>query len=120
VLDEIEKIEISLKSVINNYMSELDGCYWYLNTNNFYLGHKTIHKYGIIIIKFNSKKYDKDSEIAKNFFEKYDEEYLPSWKLFEELTIGEISTIYRILLPIHKEKISKTYIVNFKDLSTWI
>lgn len=120
VLDAIEKIEISLKSVINNYMSELDWCYWYLNTNNFYLWHKTIHKYGKMIIKFNSKKYDKDSEIAKNFFEKYDEEYLPSWKLFEELTIWEISTIYRILLPIHKEKISKTYIVNFKDLSTWI
>jgi abortive infection bacteriophage resistance protein len=85
-LDAIEKIEISLKANINDYLTKEFGCFWYKNEELFDLEYSS---YDEIYHKFNEKLHEinnREVVFIEHFFEKYNEECLPSWMLFEELT----------------------------------
>lgn len=87
-LDAIEKIEISLKANISDYMSEQFGCFWYLDKKNFYLKYEWQEKiYEKLLLKIQEKQEQSSAIFVKEYFRKYDEKYLPSWMLFEELTL---------------------------------
>ncbi len=111
-LDAIEKIEISFKSVINNYLSLKFGAFWYTDKSIFFLGNDTqIKIYSDFIEKIEKLKKKKSVGIfVKTYFEKYaSEEYLPSWMLMEELTFGELISIYKILNTELREEIANFY-----------
>ncbi len=120
-LDAIEKIEISLKANINDFMTENFWMFWYLDEKLFSLEkeeNKKIYQNFIKIIK-NIQKKEK-SIFIKEFFKKYDEKYIPSWMLFEELTILNISTIFNILKSDYPKEISKSYNIYYIDLRKWL
>lgn len=119
-IDAIEKIEISLKANINDYMSLVVGINWYYKVKSYFLWVRRIETFWKLVSKIKSKKEDRESEIVNSFFEKYDEEFLPSWMLFEELTIWEIATIYKILHKDYQQEIVKAYKAHFEDFWTWI
>jgi len=121
VFDAIEKIEVSLKANINDYMSKGKWVFWYKNEENFVVWFKWRSKFERLVNKIKEKNTGKDSEIVKNFFHKYNEDSLPSWMLFEELTIWEVSTIYKFLDKKDQEVVSGYYKINdFLDFWTWI
>jgi len=120
-LDAIEKIEVSLKANISDYMSEKHWVFWYLDKNLFSLereGNKEIYKNFIKKVK-NIQKQEKGI-FVKEFFKKYDENFLSSWMLFEELTIWSISTIFNILKSEYCKEISLNYGVYYVDLRKWL
>jgi len=123
-LDAIEKIEVSLKSNINDYMSWKFWVYWFLNIDNFYLKDTTnLEIYWRLLWKLKLKKRNTTKDFVRKFFNKHKDEYLPSWMLFEELTLWELSSIYKILLKNDQQIIAKNYHVDFEDLATrcvWI
>jgi abortive infection bacteriophage resistance protein len=86
-LDAIEKIEISLKANINDYITKEFGCFWYKNEELFNLNYKDNLKiYNEILGKTIPEINQRKTIFIKHYFEKYEEECLPSWMLFEELT----------------------------------
>lgn len=120
-IDAIEKIEISLKANINDYLSKKNWVFWFLDVNHYYLGYKkNLEIFWKLILKIGSKKQESESEIISSFFEKYDEDFLPSWMLFEEFTFWELSNIYKILQKKDKEVIASNYNLDFKNLQTYI
>ncbi|MBX9809454.1 Abi family protein [Candidatus Gracilibacteria bacterium] len=135
-LDAIERIEVSLKSNISNTLSILGGCFWYKNRDFFDLGDHIANdlktpeqqdrdmeinkKYEEMLEKFSRKKSKSSSVFISSYNEKYNEENLPSWMLFEELTIGEVSNIYRILKQEYRQTIATIYGVYSLDLSNWM
>lgn len=118
--DAIEKIEISVKSIINNYMSLEYWKFWYTNKSLFNLITKENQDtYDRFLVKVDNINEKQKSIFIKEYFENNkSEKYLPSWMLMEELTIWEISTIYYLLEFVIKEKISEPYDVYAKDF--WI
>lgn len=120
-IDVIEKIEISLKAHINDYMSEKFEIFWYLDEKLFLLNtDKKREIYTKLLLKINNIKQKSGSIFIKHYFEKYDEENLPSWMLFEELTIWELSNIFRLLKNEYKQKIADNYWVYQLDLQIWL
>ncbi|EKD44653.1 MAG: hypothetical protein ACD_71C00057G0006 [uncultured bacterium (gcode 4)] len=121
-IDAIEKIEISLKANINYRMSLLGGCFWYKD-NDFF---DTSEDWKLEIYnKLNShiqEIKDKSSAVfVTAYFEKYTSEtHLPSWMLFEELTIGEVSNLYKILKKEYRQEIANVYGTYNIDLWKWI
>jgi len=68
-LDAIEKIEVSLKASINDYMSENFWCFWYLDTTLFSLDkkeYKDLHSGFIDIVKRIQK--DEKAIYVKEYF----------------------------------------------------
>lgn len=120
-LDAIEKIEVSFKANINDYMSEKFWCFWFLDESLFSLEkqeNKDLHKWFIDIVKRIQK--DEKAIYVKEYFKKYDEKFLPGWMVFEELTIGNISTILNILKSEHSKEISKNYNAYYVDVRKWL
>lgn len=120
-LDAIEKIEVSLKSHINYILYKDFWFHWYLNVDLFNLENvKNREIYENLISKINSIQEKSSSLFVKEFFNKYSDEYLPSWMLFEELTIWELSNIYRLLKTDLKQQIANNFWVYQLDLQIWI
>ena len=123
MLSSLEKLEISIKSVINTVMCKNYNSFRYLEENIFKdkldkewnnIATKTLD-----IIKW--KKSKSASMFVKAYIEKYsNEEYLPWWMLVEELTLWEISTIYGLLQDSDAKAISAYYNTYFLDLERWL
>lgn len=120
-LDAIEKIEVSFKASINDYMSENFWCFWFLDESLFSLEkqeNKDLYKWFIDIVKRIQK--DKKAIYVKEYFKKYDEDFLPAWMVFEELTIWNVSTILNILKSDHAKEISHSYNAYYVDIRKWL
>lgn len=120
-LDSVEKIEVSLKANINDFLAKEFWYHWYLNEELFYLKYdwqKNI--YNKLILKIKEKQNKSSAIFIKEYFKKYDENYLPSWMLFEELTVWEVTNIYKILWRKYQKVISNKYEIYFKDFSNWL
>lgn len=116
-LDAIEKIEVSLKANMSYEMYKLYWAFWYLNEELFYLKKEKFKSIYDELIKKIKNKYLKSSSLfVENYFKNYSNEHLPCWMLFEELTIWEISNIYKILKKENQLLISNKYSVDFSDL----
>ena len=77
--------------------------------------------YDKLLSLIDSKKSKSSSLFVGAYFSKYtSEQDLPSWMLFEELTIGEISNIYKILNADDAKAIASVYKTYFGDLEKWI
>gem|GEM_PF-3979038 len=113
MLDVIEKIEVSIKASIGDHMSVKyeNGTFWYLDSSLFNLKDdrsSETHTKLIQIIK--QKKENSSAMFVKAYKEKYsEEEFLPSWMVFEELTIGEVSNLYKILNDDDAKEIATMY-----------
>ncbi len=103
VLDYIEKIEVSLKATINDYMSLHYWFFWYIDEKRYMISDSKSQEIFENLMKIITQKKEKSSAIfVKAFKEKYSSEvYLPSQMFFEECTLGEISTIFHLLHENH-------------------
>lgn len=120
-LDAIEKIEVSLKSNINYVLYKDYWAFWYLNTDLFSLwNEKNLEIYNNLVWKIKLIQEKSSAIFVKEFFNKYTDDYLPSWMLFEELTIWELSNIYRLLKTEFKQQIADIFWVYQLDLQIWI
>ncbi len=123
-LDAIEKIEISFKSIMGNYLSLQFWIFWYMDQSIFFL-ESEINKriYNDFIDKLD-KLNDKKSVwiYVKAYFQKYtSENHLPSWMLIEELTLWEVVSIYKVLRTDIRESIANMYDDAYEnDFIVWL
>lgn len=105
LLDVLEKIEMSFKSVLShNFSEEKKDIYWYLPEKNNY--RDVLEKVERII----EKTKDSKEVYIQHFFKKYNEEMnLPAWIFFEGLTFGDCSLIARNLSDADKEIVASFY-----------
>jgi len=119
MLSTIEKLEISIKSIINTVMCKNHNPFRYIQENVF--KEKLDKDWNNIAIKtldiIKWKKSKSASMFVKAYNEKYvQEEHLPGWMLVEELTLWEISTIYSILQDTDAKEIAMYYQTYVLDL----
>ncbi|KAA0258253.1 Abi family protein [Deferribacter autotrophicus] len=118
IMDAIERIEISIKSVISNKTClAYNDSFWYLSCINY----KNVKFYKtfmeIVADKLNDKFPD---EVIKYYNDKYSNDYPPFWKLKEILTFGEISQLYKNLHNNIKRQISDEYNLKPIILESWL
>lgn len=120
-LDAIEKIEVSLKANMNDILSLKKWCFWYLDPSNFELGTWSFNEkiYNELCKKIDDIKIS-NRDIVKYYQAKYETQDLPSWILFQELSIWEISNIYNIFPQWVRQEIADVYGVYERDFKNWI
>jgi len=131
-LDAIEKIEVSLKANMNDILSIKKWCFWYLDKTSFDLTprkqsinwvpvRQPINTYDDLIKKINQVNAPTSGrDIVKYYRSKYTTNDLPSWILFQELTLWEISNIYNILPNAVRQEIADVYGMYERDLKSRI
>ena len=156
VMDAIERIEVAIRSMINNVMGPkyqnvdmpFSGSHWYMNRNNFNrsydhnrllksLSDKQDKERGILareVAKINNAKQhsEEKKEILINLKQRenycryyvnhYNEPNLPPcWAMIEELTLGELSYLYKGLRKDGDRKaIAKRFDVPQEKLESWL
>ena len=104
IFNEIEKIEVAVRSVIVNLGSELTGNpFWITDCNNFVDNNKFEKTLKLIDSELNRSRED----FIMHFKETYSNPYPPAWILAEILPLGVITNIYSNI----KNKRIKNYLI---------
>ena len=127
--DALEKIEISISTVLCNHMCQTKGAYWFLDKNNIntkiYTKKKKDGTTKKIIIFSHDKLIEQiGNDIEKNnkatfiksFYSKYNNDFPPYWIISQIITFGTISKIYATLPKMDIESIARNLNVTRKFL----
>ncbi|OOV88238.1 Abi family protein [Oceanospirillum linum] len=111
ILEEIQKVEIGLRTALSEHMAEKYGPHWFMNLS-------------ILSSDFDYEGFFKRIKDAKEVFIKHYEEtysfpkHPPSWMITEVLTFGTWSKAYSELQSSDQKHIAKKFGVNSIDVMT--
>lgn len=118
LFNEIEKIEVAIRSAISNTMShELGDVFWMTDKNNFFN-----HKFFIDTLSIiNGELTKTKEEFILHFRRTYSDPYPPAWMIAEILPLGVICKIYQNLKQEKlKKKIARQFGLNVPVMSSWM
>jgi len=104
VLDAIERVEVAVRSAINNELCLAHGPHWYLAEGHFH----PEFKHAVFLAKLREEFWltpvgsgpmrPHQEVFINHYYDKYGEPELPpSWMVFETCTISTVSRMYRNL-----------------------
>jgi abortive infection bacteriophage resistance protein len=123
VMDAIERIEISIRSVISNSISARHGPHWYQDRSMF--NSEFDHQDFIEKVRSQINHYPKDRRKRDVHIEHYYQNYSspempPCWMIFESVSFGVISTLYKNLIPSEFGPISTEFGIPHPVLASWL
>ncbi|WP_332872226.1 Abi family protein [Pseudomonas cremoris] len=120
-MDAIERVEIASRAGISNHMGPTQGCHWYINPQMFHPTFNHQRLLTTLLAKQSNatrdyqrkceridrlhtdderKDYLKRHRAKENYARHYPTEYshpplMPGWAMLEELTLGDLSHLYK-------------------------
>ena len=118
LFNEIEKIEVALRSTIANMVSEeTSNIFWMTDASMFANEDKYRRTMALVDKELKSSKED----FIKHFKEKYSNDYPPAWMLVEILPLGLVTRIYENLADnALRKKIAARFSLPVPVFSSWI
>ncbi len=123
VIDALERIEVAVRATISQVMSERVGVHWYLDCSTFSSNFDYFSFFDRLKkdIGHDHSKRAVRQVFIQHYFEKYTDPPLPpSWMIFEILSLGTLSKIFKNLLREHQKKITKEYELDGSIFSSWL
>ncbi len=123
LLDALERIEVAVRSILSQEMSIRHGTHWFMDAAPFVPNYKHVDFLEHIKeeIKHNPAKAHARQVFIKHYYEKYgDPELPPSWMVFEVLSFGTVSQIFKNLKPENQKLIAKVFEMDRKVLASWL
>ena len=118
IFNEIEKIEVAVRSAIVNIGSELTGNpFWMTEGANFTNQGKFVHTMSLIDAEINRSRED----FIVHFKQTYSNDYPPAWILAEVLPFGVLTNIYNnIKVPRIKKSIAQKFGLQVAPFESWL
>lgn len=119
VMEELERIEVGVRTIICNELSCTFGPHWYL------ANHKAIFSRpegAQIFLSAITRETTRDPEqFVSHYLSKYDDPIVPSsWVMAECLTFGVWSRLYHEMAPKYAGKIASEFGLPPKILNSWL
>ncbi|MBS0358441.1 MAG: Abi family protein [Proteobacteria bacterium] len=118
VTDALEKIEITFRTTLSETMSLRYGSHWYLESVHF----RKQYVYSELIQKIHEICKRNDELTIKKYYQCYDHpKFPPSWIIFENLSFGICTNIFRNLKKINdKKEICSVFNYHPTAIESWI
>lgn len=117
ISNELEKIEVAVRAKMVYVMSLSHDSFWYTDSSLF----RDQNKHSLTLSKINVEYKRSDAKFIQSFKQKYADPLPPSWTVFEIITIGTLSTLYKNLKPGRSKRAIANYFgVNDKAFSSWL
>ena len=118
IFNEIEKIEVAVRSAIVNTGSEMtDNPFWMTDNANFSDRNKFTHTMALIDAEVNRSRED----FIVHFKQTYCDAYPPAWILAEVLPFGVMTNIYsNIKMPRIKKRIAQKFGLQVAPFESWL
>ena len=95
IIQELEKIEVSIRAKMIYLLSIQNGSFWYQDTNLF----KNQIKHSKILVSLDTEYNRSDADFIIAFRNKYSNPLPPSWMLLELTSFGTLSSLFSNLKP---------------------
>ena len=123
VMDAVERIEVAFRAVLSQTMSEQHGPHWFMDVANFVPKYR--HDKFIDHIKneigHDSSRAEMRQTFIKHYYDKYgDPELPPSWMVFEVLSLGTVSTVFKNLTRQNQKPAAKVFGLDGEILASWL
>ncbi|MGL5922469.1 Abi family protein [Chroococcidiopsis sp.] len=116
VMDAIERIEVAVKAAISNTLSEEYGSHWFMSAENFKANYCGI--LGTIAQELEKRKKE---VFIEHYFQTYESpNFPPSWMVFEILSFGSVSIIFKSLSLEAKKKIASRFNLDESVMQSWL
>lgn len=118
IFNEIEKIEVAIRSVIINVGSEMTSDpFWLTNPTNF----KDSKKFAKTLTLIDTELKRSREDFITHFYKNYSNPYPPAWILAEVLPFGVITNIYdNIKNKRIQKRISQTFDLQIAPFQSWL
>ncbi len=122
-LDALERIEVAFRSVLSQSMSEQHGPHWYTSPELFVPSYQ--HDKFIDLLKKDigddPARAGMRQTFIQHYYQKYDDPPLPpSWMVFEVLSLGTVSQVFKNLLRSAQKPVARVFGLDGTVLSSWI
>ena len=123
VIDALERIEVAVRATISQAMAEQYGPHWYLGKQLF------VPTFDYVAFLDRLKKdigHDHSRKPARqtfiqHYYDKYSEPELPpSWMVFEVLSVGTVSKIFKNISREYQKPIARTYDLDAGIFASWL
>lgn len=119
LIDALERIEVAVRTTMSNAMSLAHGAFWLDNPDLFSYGHHAeIREQITSAIDLRDGKTH--HTFLKHYANKYQNVYPPSWMVFETLSFGQVSHIYKRLRGKNQKTISSQFNIDNSILESWL
>ena len=118
IFNEIEKIEIAVRSAIVNIGSEMtNNSFWLTDSNNFIDAGKFHHTMELIDSEIRRSRED----FINHFKQTYSDDYPPAWILAEILPFGVLTNVYsNIKVARIKKRIAQKFGLQVAPFESWL
>ena len=118
IFNEIEKIEVAVRSAIVNTGGELTGnSFWITDCSNFNDHNKFRHTMSLIDAEMRRSRED----FIEHFKQKYSDAYPPAWILAEVLPFGVITNIFSNIKTARiKKSIAQIFGLQVPPFESWL
>lgn len=99
----IEKIEVYIRTQISNTISKNSGVFGYVDENIFH----NVSKHTSLLESIKKETTRSKEIFVKEFYDKYNEEYLPVWAMVEIVSFNTLSKIFANLKESYRSQITK-------------
>ena len=118
LFNEIEKIEVALRSTVANMVAEETGNIFWMTDGSLFANEDKLRKTMALVDK--ELKGSKE-DFIKHFKNKYSNDYPPAWMLVEILPLGIVTRIYDNLADnALRKKIAARFLLPVPVFSSWI
>jgi len=120
VLDAIERIEVSMRTVISDHMAYNYGAHWYLSPEHFKEDFK--HDEFLETVRREIGYDDKPRDIYISHYRNVysDPELPPGWMVFEALSFGKVSKLFTYLKTEDKRNIASAFKLKHPFFKSWV
>ena len=118
VLDQIERIEVAVRSAIVNIMcAETDNVFWITTPSYFANTEKFSRTISLIDRELQSSRED----FIVHFNQTYDNAYPASWMIAEVMPLGVLTRVYENIASNQvRKKIARTFGLNIPVFTSWM
>lgn len=123
VMDALERIEVAVRTSLSQQMSQEHGPHWFMDAAHFV--NRPWHDKVIERVK-SDIGHDPAGEkvravFIQHYYDKYSQPELPaSWMVFEALSFGSVSQVYRHLKRERQKVIAAAFNLDPKILASWL
>jgi abortive infection bacteriophage resistance protein len=117
IIQELEKIEVSIRAKMIYLLSNQNGPFWYQETHLF----KNQIKHSKILVSLDVEYNRSDADFIIAFRNKYSNPLPPSWMLLELTSFGTLSSLFSNLKPTRtKRDIANYFGLDENTFASWM
>lgn len=119
LIDALERIEIAFKATVSHESSMLKGAFWLCDEKNFGRGlHESV--LADVDTAIGKGKEKPQHLFINHFYSSYTDERPPSWMVFETLSFGAASRIFKAARGEIQTEVAKHFGINRAVLESWM